>query len=256
LTGRRVLLTREEGKNEDLARRLARLGAEVRSMPATATAPSPRPETLLRLAAAAGDFDWIVFASARGVEAFAGARRERGLDPLPPPRTRIAAVGPATARALEELGRTADLVPSLPRAEGLVAQWPGEPAGLRILLPRPLGGRRELTLALRSRGATVREVTAYRTLPLPPDPELLGELAAGLFDALLLLAPSAAASLARGARKRGVDLRGRLDVVAVGPTTAEAARSRLRPRRLVVAAAPTSEGIEAALLELLASAAG
>lgn len=209
----RVIVTRPEGQERALAGALERLGHEVVACP------------LVRIEPLAGEwldasgYDWIVVTSANGAAEL--ARRLRG--PLP----RVAAIGPATARALAERGIEADLVPAVATQEGLLAELP-RPAG-RVLLAAAEGARRLLVDEL---GADF--LPLYRTVELRPDGLPDGDLA-------VLASPSAARSLAR--------LRTDLPCVSIGPQTTAAARDAgLR----VVAEAETHDaaGLVAAVASL------
>ena len=86
---------------------------------------------------------------------------------------RLCAVGPSTRDRLARYGVRIDLVPTDFRAEGVVEALSRITplAGTRFLLPRADVGRERLAEALRSAGAEVTDVVAYRTLPAEPDPD-------------------------------------------------------------------------------------
>jgi uroporphyrinogen III methyltransferase/synthase len=99
-------------------------------------------------------YDWVIVTSATGAEELAG----RHLGALP----RVAAVGPATARALRRHGIGVDLVPSVASQEGLVAEFP-QPAGRTLFV-----GAEDARGLIRSElGADFRPV--YRTRLLHPE---------------------------------------------------------------------------------------
>ena len=66
---------------------------------------------LLRAAARLCEYDWAVLTSVNGVERFAAALQERGIDVGACPGVRWAAIGPATARALHRIGVAVVLLP-------------------------------------------------------------------------------------------------------------------------------------------------
>src|SRR5439155_13439 len=115
-----TVATRPRAQAGALADQLEAKGAEVIPFPTIAIAPPSDPVPLERAVAAAGGYDWIVFTSANGVEAFfarfAAARRDvRELASV-----RLAAIGPETAGPLERrLLRVAATAEDY-RAEGLV----------------------------------------------------------------------------------------------------------------------------------------
>src|SRR6185295_370158 len=80
------------------------------------------------------------------------------------PSIPIAVVGSATASKLEAWDLKASLVPKDFRAEGLLAAFPENLVGTRILFPRAEVARELLPDELRRRGATVDVLTVYRTV--------------------------------------------------------------------------------------------
>lgn len=234
LTGKRVAVTRAREQADEMAAKLRALGAEPVLWPLIAFAP---PEDDAPLQTAIGQlrrFDWIVFSSANGVRAFC----ER-LDRLPSKRPRVAAVGPQTAHALEALGWTVTAVP----AEFLgtkIAEAIGDVRGQSILVIRPDIAPPDLAESLRTRGAIVHDVVAYRTLSAGDDTAL--DLNA--VDAITLASASAASELAR--RLAGHTVPARICIACIGPSTAKAARAAGLPVTCV-AATHTLDGLVAAL---------
>jgi uroporphyrinogen III methyltransferase/synthase len=103
-------------------------------------------------------YQWLLFTSANAVEQFMDRMAEGR------PATPIAVVGSATAAKLKEWGLTPSLIPKEFRAEGLLAAFPENLVGTRILFPRAEVARELLPDELRRRGATVDVVTVYRTV--------------------------------------------------------------------------------------------
>ena len=79
LFGRRILVTRPREQALELVERLAALGAEPVEAPMIQIVPPDDPDPLRRAAAAAGEFDWIVFTSPNAVEAFMNALLDAAL---------------------------------------------------------------------------------------------------------------------------------------------------------------------------------
>jgi uroporphyrinogen III methyltransferase/synthase len=230
LFGRRVVVTRARTQAGALAELLESEGAEVIPFPTIAFAPPLDAAPLRQAVAAAATYDWIVFTSVNGVQAFfdqfaVATRDVRELAPV-----RLAAIGPETAAQLGRRLLRPAIVPDEYRAEGLLAALaPAEVRGRRILLPRAAAARSVLPEGLRARGAVVDEVIAYRTVP-PAAANVAGlrtALAAGTVDALtftssatvrnfidLLGGPEA---VQRAPKPRPV-------VACIGPVTAATAR--------------------------------
>ena len=166
LSGRRVVVTRAREQAADLVDRLLDLGAEPVEAPVIHIAPPDDYRPLDAACAAAASFDWIVFTSVNGVDAFL-ERLLRGPGDLRAlGGARLCAIGPATAGRLRRHGLKADVMPAEHRAEAVfdALRQAGTLAGARVLLARADIARPMLADALRSAGAEVTDATAYRTV--------------------------------------------------------------------------------------------
>ena len=140
----------------------------------------------------------------------------------------MAAIGPATARALEERGVQVGLTPDEYVAEGIL-EGLGNVAGQRLLLARADIARRALADGLRLRGAEVDEIAAYRTVIQPAGPEMIQRALLGdeQVDAITFTSSSTARGLLQGLEAMGLDPRDALRGVAlaaIGPITAATLR--------------------------------
>lgn len=251
LRGRRVLVTRPASRAAALLSLLRDSGAEPVAAP-TITTVTEAAQAAVTAAAELADglFDWVAFTSATAVDALceiAAATRTATAQvgghagPLVATRTRVAAVGHATAAALERAHVAVDLVPA-GRQSGaaLAAAWPPDGAGRTVLLPHSDLARGELAAGLRALDYDPRPVTVYRTVPRPLPAAVARDLATGRIDAVVLTSPSSCSAVADVPIARDVL------VVAIGETTrAAAATSGLR----VAAVAPqaSAQGLMAAL---------
>ncbi len=111
LFGRRILLTRPQSRNEKLAQYLRRLGAEVLEMPAIRTALRDCQTQLREVLEGISAYQYLVFTSPAGVLYFFTLLAQMELDIRCIGSIRIAAIGSATAAALQEHGLKAALVP-------------------------------------------------------------------------------------------------------------------------------------------------
>src|ERR687889_2347684 len=109
------------GQVGELSRELEALGAEVFEFPTIEIQP---PEDFGPLDKAIRDldsFDWLVFTSVNGIEAFVERLGHHGLDLRAVPRwAKVAAIGPATAQRVEGAGLRVDVTPDEYRAEALI----------------------------------------------------------------------------------------------------------------------------------------
>jgi uroporphyrinogen III methyltransferase / synthase len=171
LSGVTVAVTRARAQASELAQRLAELGATVVQAPTIRTRALPGPPLDPE------PYDLICLTSPNGVEFLF----ERLNDKTHPPSdaralagTRIAAIGPGTARALAAHGIVADIVPERYVAESLVDAL----AGIEVrhaLVARASEARDVLPDALRARGAQVDVLALYETVAEPLSEESLGE---------------------------------------------------------------------------------
>jgi uroporphyrinogen-III synthase len=253
LAGRRIAITRPREQADALARQLEALGARVTLLAAIRIAPIEDSAPLDAAIAQLGSYDWLVFTSVNGVAAFTERLAatdhtwdERGL-------AQVAAIGPATAAALERAGVPVALMPDEYVAEGILDGL-GMVAGQRLLLARADIARRTLAEGLRLRGAEVDEVAAYRTIPQPVAPELieriLGDERGERVDAITFTSSSTALGLLQGLAATGREpveaLRG-VALAAIGPITAATLREHgLEPA--VVAQEYTIPGLTTALV--------
>jgi len=228
LFGRRVVVTRARAQAGELSVELERLGAEVYEFP---TIQIQAPEDFGPLDAAIRDldsFDWIVFTSVNGVEAFLERLWHHGLDlRAVPRRAKVAAIGPATAQRIEEVGLQVDVVPDEYRAEALIEVLETDSiAGERVLIPRAKVAREILPDKLREAGAEVVVPPAYESAPSSEGKnELARRLGAGEVDCVTFTASSTVENFV-GAFGFGeaVGLLAETRVVCIGPITAETAR--------------------------------
>ncbi len=250
LAGRRILVTRAAHQAGKLSGRLRAFGAEPVEVPLLEIHPprsfDPLDQALRNLAG----YAWILFTSANTVRAVASRASELGIaltgfgsqephdlyrrspDRLsresPDSRhARIAAVGSATAEALAKEGLTVSLVPERYVAEGLIESLSaqGHLAGQRILLARAEFARDVIPGALRSAGAQVDVVDAYRNVLPAIAAELLHAALVQPVAAALFTSSSTAEHLAEAARQAGLPfpLPG-VAAISIGPVTSETLR--------------------------------
>lgn len=232
LFGKRILVTRSREQAADLVDRLEVLGAEPIEAPTIRLQPPDDYAPLDEACARASTFDWIVFTSANGVEAFMARLQAGPGDVRALHGVKLCAIGPATADRLGQYGLKVDLTPPEYRAEGVVQalRESGDLAGQRILLPRADIAREVLADELRQSGVEVVEVTAYRTVLADADGGGDGDLDVYrmLLDRQIDAVTFTSASTVRNfvriyGEEAAPDLLQSTVVACIGPVTAEAA---------------------------------
>lgn len=239
LTGKRILITRPRAQAAELSDKLIELGAQPIVFPTIEIAPLEDTTELDLAIKRSAKYQWIIFTSVNGVKAF---WNRAGASFKPAATQHVAAIGPATARALWQHGVTANLIPEEYIAEAIVAGI-GDVSGQHILLPRADIAREALAIELTARGARVDEIAAYRTLPAAPDPIGLAELQRGV-DAITFTSSSTARNFVKLAGQDAI-LPNTI-IACIGPITAQTARE-LGLRVDVMATEYTLEGLVTAL---------
>ncbi|HVK44342.1 MAG TPA: hydroxymethylbilane synthase [Micropruina sp.] len=191
----------------------------------------------LLAAVASGGFDTVAFTSARTPAVLA----ESGVDlaDLLPAEVRVAAVGPATAAAVEGAGLRVDLRVT---AGGGAALAEALGAGGAVLVPGAEDPAPGLAAGLQAAGRPVIAVPVYRTVATD---NVDAAAVAGWpqdYDAFVVTAPSAARAAAALLGLPGPP------VVALGSTSATAA-GEAGFEVVAVAAEPTAAGLTAALTQ-------
>ncbi len=199
LKGLRVLVGRARHQAGALSSELHGLGAQVIEIPFIQISKprsfKPLDKALKHLA----DYEWLILTSANGVEAM-WERMEKLNATLPATnregheftqpalsehseskgaltgkkkgpalaaeggRLRIAAIGPATRKAIEQRGMEVDVVPKEYVAESVVRSLKAKVKGKRVLLVRAKVARDVIPNDLRKAGARVDVVEAYETV--------------------------------------------------------------------------------------------
>lgn len=165
LFSKRIMVTRSQKQQGTLATLLRDAGATVIHNPSMRVEATPNRAHLDAAIDACATLQWIAFTSQNAVAYFMQRIFERALDVRIFATLKIAAVGPATARALEDYGLRADCVPTRYDAEHLAAamNMNGKNAEQRgsVLLPQANNARPVLADGLRDLGFTVQQVECY-----------------------------------------------------------------------------------------------
>ena len=214
LFGRRIVVTRAQPQASVLAGDLRRRGAEAIELPVISFQPPEDLDRLIRAAAEAGCYHWVVLTSPTGVARFFEHLRDaRSLGGV-----KVAAIGPGTAAALAERNVVADLVPKQYVAESLLEAMPDGPG--RVLIPRAETARDVLPEGLAAAGWDVDVVPAYRTVAPASDPAA----AALLADAEVITFTSSS-TVTNFLDSYGADAVPEV-VATIGPITTATARNR------------------------------
>jgi len=230
LFGTRVLVTRPRDQAHEMVDRLTVLGADAIEAPMIRIVPPEDDAPLKQAARNVTAFDWVVFTSANAVDAFMTALLDGPRDIRALAGPQLCTVGSGTAERLARYGIRVDLVPDEFNGEAVVAALAASGAvqGSRVLVPRADIGRDVIADGLRSAGALVTDVVAYRTVleeaQQDDGPDVYRMLLDEKIDVVTFTSPSAVRNFTEiYGVEQATDLLKNTIVAAIGPVTADAA---------------------------------
>jgi len=225
LFGKRVVVTRTRKQAGALSVQLRQLGADALELPTIRIEPAKDQPALRAAVEDAHHYDWIVFTSPNGVEHYFDKFYEVFSDARSIGGTRIAAVGPGTAKKLLEYRFATDLLPAGNFvAEGLIEAFQKETSveHLRILWVRAEEARPELAEFFQREGAILDEAIVYRTVPETSDVTGAARI---LEDEGADVITFTSASTVDHFMDMGIPLTEDVRIASIGPVTSEAVRS-------------------------------
>jgi uroporphyrinogen-III synthase len=171
LHGVGVLVTRPEHQATPLCRLLEEQGATALRLPAVDIKAVGNRQELAATLGALGKFDVIIFTSSNAVR-FGATLLDQGSG------LTLAAIGPATARALNQAGYRVTLQPEAGFDSESLLEHPrlAHPAGRRVLIVKGSNGRPFLEQELARRGAEVATAAVYQRVPAAPGDAALADL--------------------------------------------------------------------------------
>ncbi len=244
------MLTRPQGQTAEAQHALETAGARVLLFPALEIVPEPESDALRNGAARATEAHRLIFASPNAVRYGVPWIRQAG---GPAPGTLFAAVGEATAAALEREG----LAPVVRPANGATSEdLLAEPEfvqirGERVMIVRGVGGRGYLADTLRRRGASVEFLEVYRRRRPAADPApLLTEIRKGGVAAAVVTSAEALKNFVALIGPEGREWLAAAALIVVSERIAVQARPLAS--RVEVAETPSADHLVAAVARALA----
>ena len=225
LSGKRVVVTRTRSQAGALTEQLRGLGADVIELPTIRIEPPTDLRAFAELVQDAHAYDWIVFTSPNGVNAFFDLFYKLYDDAREIGGARIAAIGPATAQRVKDFRLHVDLQPEEFVAEALVREFrkEGDVENLRILIARAEQARDLLPRELSALGAIVDEGFAYRTVPETRDD--IGARRRLLEEGADLITFTSSSTV-ENFLALGLPWPAKMQVASIGPITSKTARDR------------------------------
>jgi uroporphyrinogen-III synthase len=228
-----VLVSRAKKQAGTLSSALRELGCQVIEIPFIEIRKPASFQPLDTALRNIGTYDWLILTSVNGVEALFERLAKKRLDVSALSHLRIAAIGPATRKAIEEQGLRVSVTPKEYIAESVVSALRRPVKGKRVLLVRAKVARDVIPRELRIAGAEVDVVEAYETVaPTSSQKKLLAALSSGRKPHAITFTSSSTVKnfvellglrSARAALKKRVRHRG-VHSASIGPVTSSTLR--------------------------------
>ena len=164
LGGTRILVGRARHQSGSLSASLRSLGASVIEIPFIEIRKPQSYRPLDDALKNIRNYDWLILTSANGVEAMWERIRKLRLTRRTLKHLQIAAIGPATKKAIVKHGLKVKMVPEEYVAESVVKGLRDKVNGKRVVLIRAKVARDVIPEDLRAAGAEVDVVEAYETV--------------------------------------------------------------------------------------------
>jgi uroporphyrinogen-III synthase len=165
LEGKRIIVSRAKDQASILSDALRSLGAEVVEIPFIEIRPPQSFAALDKAMAGILNYDWLILTSVNGVKMLFARMAQLGKSEADLLHLKLAAIGPATRKAIELHGLPVDVMAEEYVAESLVSALENQvTTGERILLARAKVARDVIPASLRELGAKVDVVEAYETV--------------------------------------------------------------------------------------------
>jgi uroporphyrinogen III methyltransferase/synthase len=219
LFGKKIVVTRTRDQASVLAEKLSELGAEAVEFPTIVIKKKNDLSALANSIEHIEQYAWIIFTSQNTVDIFFGAVREKLKDARCLAGIKIAAIGPATSKKLNEYFITPDLIPQEYIAEEIINALKGIGVkNKRILLPCAVEARPALKDGLNKLGAKVDRIEIYDTeIPEGISEEALSDVASA--DIITFTSSSTAKNFFKIVNKTNSKL------ACIGPVTADTVKA-------------------------------
>lgn len=230
LSGVCVLVGRARHQASALSAELRKQGAQVIEIPFLEIRKprsfAPLDHALKNIAS----YDWLILTSVNGVDAMWARMKQLRITNRKLATLKVAAIGPATSKAIEKRGLKVAVMPEQYVAESVVQSLQAQVKGKRVLLVRAKIARDVIPKELRKAGAEVDVVEAYETLiPKSSSPRLRAALRSKNRPSIITFTSSSSARnfviLLGGKRPQ---LRG-IRFASIGPVTSATLRELKLP---------------------------
>ncbi len=229
-SGKRIVVTQPADQALQQIELFKSLGAEVTHKPMIAIQPANDYAEFDKHLQKPDDFDWIIFTSANGVQAFDSRLKTLGIHADQFKTVRFGTIGAATTAALAEAGFDTDLEPEIATAAGFLHEFTQKIhkiSGMKFLFPMGNIARDTLPGGLNNKGAEITRITVYQTTSVAyPADEITGLFRSGRIDMVTFMSSSAVDAIMRFIT--GIDrtaVISKMTVASIGPVTTKTLRS-------------------------------
>ena len=235
LFNKKIIITRAQEQNSEAHEIFRRKGAEVFDLPSLIIGPpddwAPLDDAFKKIYS----FDWIIFSSANGVRNVEERMKQIDLSLSKVSRKiQIAAIGRKTASLLSDMDVKICFVPPRFVADSLVENFPQNPKGLKIFIPRvQTGGRSILFDSFKFKGADVTEVAAYESsCPQTIPPQTINALESGEIDIIAFTSgktvKNTVSLFKKFFGKNWLKLTEKIKIISIGPQTSISCKNLIR----------------------------
>ena len=256
LFGKTIVVTRSREQASEFADKLYEYGAHVIEFPTIEIA---KPDSIQPLDEAIKNiqiFNWLVFTSINGVDAFFHRLFELGKDIRELKGIKVCAIGPATEEGIEKYHIKVDCRPPRFVAESVVEELKKVTAikGEKFLLPRADIARSFLPEELQKLGGKVTDLVAYKTvMAQPKDINLVDKIKNGEIHIVTFTSSSTVRNFIEIVGEKNIPtFNGHVQFASIGPITTQTAEE-MGLRVDIKAKEYTIPGLVNALLESAAS---
>jgi uroporphyrinogen III methyltransferase/synthase len=244
LSGTHILVTRPLPLSEGFKIQLQDKGAAVTVFPLIKIIPAAK-KTVDAVIGGVSSYDWVIITSANGAELLTDSLKRNGMGYNELSNTRIAAIGPVTAKILEERGLKSMIVPEIYTQEALAEAFLkfAEAGKKRVLLLHSRESRPVLRDSLFRKGFDVDEFFLYKTVFTGNKEKFRSLLSSSSMDTVTITSSSCARSLFHIMKGQSMErFRKKMNIAAIGPVCAKTARS-LGMKVSIVAREYTTAGL-------------
>lgn len=250
LFGKKVLVTRTRQQASKLSKQIEALGGEAIEFPTIKIVENNDFKDIDRAIGEVDKYKWIIFTSVNGVKYFFDRMKKLDFDIRLLKKAKLCAIGPATAKALDDMGLMVEYVPEEYRAEAIVDILKDKiQPGDHVLLPRADIARKILVEELRKLGANVNNIAIYKTvIPNHDRGELIKLLKEKSIDVITFTSSSTARNFCEILGKDNLNLIKGITIAAIGPITADTSKE-LEVKVDIIAKEYNIPGLVNAILE-------